>query len=284
LQTLTLKTEEALASDSWLTVGLETVQEFLKVDKLDIDEADLVRAVIRWGKFQLQSEGGDPEKLRAKFLPALQLIRFSGMRNEDVVNICSEELAAVLTAEEKINIFKSCLLKNDKRVARSKKIEIPAIVVPDRLVHLVKLPYKKYKKMGNYENKPFSYRMEFRADQYSKLVGVIMAKTGTSVKRTTFFFTIFKSKSGTLLACGDSDTFLDHSTYRCLKASPEVFLRPGCYISIQFTFPLISRRSGLITGKQQFALTELDASNGKTSVTLTGGMPVLFLLDSLVFD
>jgi hypothetical protein len=39
--------------------GLKTVPEFLKLNDLDINEVDLVKAVVRWGEFQLKK---DPEQ------------------------------------------------------------------------------------------------------------------------------------------------------------------------------------------------------------------------------
>jgi hypothetical protein len=124
--------------------------------------------------------------------------------------------------------------------------------------------------------------IEFRVDQWAKLVGLDVA-AGTA-KSGKFFFTVFSSKPGNFKACGDSDTILEHSTGQCLRVSPEIWLRPGCYFSIQFTFPLISNRSGLPRENYHHALRELTSTNGCPKVTLTGGMDVLFPIRSLVFD
>lgn len=290
MQKITKATKEALQSDRWLNVALETVQELLKLNHLDIDEVDLVRALIRWGKFQVQKDGEDPEeaeKLRVKILPALKLIRLVGMCNEDVVKVCTEELGSVLSADEKLQIMQSCLLKNKKLLplnlsenpARSK--EVPVAL---RLVHMIKLPYKKYKQIGNYENKPFSFRMEFCVDQDMILVGLNL-KAGTD-KSAQFFFTVFESNSGKLLACGDCDTFLDHNSGRCFKVSPEIMLQSLSSISIQFTFPLRRYQPGLpgIKGSYHFAPRKLTSTLSSTTITLTSGMPLFFQLKSLVFD
>jgi BTB And C-terminal Kelch len=93
LQTITERTTEALASQGWLNVGLKTVQEFLKMDDLDIDEVDLVRELVKWGENQMQKNPEQAENLRAKILPALHLIRFVGMSQEEVAKVCMEELA-----------------------------------------------------------------------------------------------------------------------------------------------------------------------------------------------
>ena len=78
------------------------------MDCLDINEADLVRALIRWGKFQTgHSEDDAVENLRNKILPGLQKIRFGSFTQLEVAQLCEEELGEVLTAEEKYSILKS---------------------------------------------------------------------------------------------------------------------------------------------------------------------------------
>ena len=84
MQIITEKTTEALASQGWLNVGLKTVEEFLKMDNMDIDEVDLVRVLVKWGENQVQKTPEQSGNLRAKILPALPLIRFVGMSQEDV--------------------------------------------------------------------------------------------------------------------------------------------------------------------------------------------------------
>jgi len=260
------------------------------VDNLNIDEMDLVKSVVKWGEFQLKKVPKQSAKLRDKILPVLPLIRFVGMSQEDVAKVCVQELAQVLTADEKLQIMQSSLLKDEellpptftKSPARRKRIETPEIPeIPRRQVHLVHLPYKKYKQIGNYEQRAFCFRMEFWVDQWATLVGLNLA-SGTA-KSGTFFFTVFRSNSGKALAHGDSETILDHiSTGHCLKVTPEIVLHPLSYISIQFTFPLIGNRSGLLSN--HFALQELTSSHGSPKVTLIAGMDVLFPIRSLVFD
>jgi len=103
-----METKQALASQDWLNISSESILEFLKMDCLDINEADLVRALIRWGKFQTQQSGDDAvENLRNKILPGLQKIRFGSFTQLEVAQLCEEELGEVLTAEEKYSILKS---------------------------------------------------------------------------------------------------------------------------------------------------------------------------------
>jgi hypothetical protein len=124
---------ETLSSVCWLYVSLKTVKEFLKLDNLNIDEVDLVRALIRWGAYQMLKNPKQSENLRDRILPALPLIRFVSMSHEDVAKVCMDELGAVLSAEEKLQIMHSTLLRDEKllplnftnRPARRKQIQIP---------------------------------------------------------------------------------------------------------------------------------------------------------------
>jgi hypothetical protein len=174
-QPITTETTEALASKGWLNVDLKTVQEFLKLDNLDIDEVDLVRALVRWGEHQVKT---DPSPLLAwlkdKILPALPLIRFFGMSYKDVMKVCVGELKAVLSAEEKLRIMQSIMQKDVKLLplnlttsrARRKKIKTPEIpAIPLRRLHMATLPYAERNGQGNYKKKPFTCIMEFKVDR-----------------------------------------------------------------------------------------------------------------------
>jgi hypothetical protein len=68
----------------------------------------LVRALIRWGKYQVQMDDEDPtddQKLRRKILPALKLIKFAAMTHKEFAHLCLEELGAVMNLEEKYSIM-----------------------------------------------------------------------------------------------------------------------------------------------------------------------------------
>jgi hypothetical protein len=266
------------------------VQEFLKVDNLDIDEVDLVRALVKWGENQVKKDPSPFVWLRDKILPALPLIRFVGMSSKDLMQVCVGELKAVLTAAEKLQIMQRILLKDLKMLplnlttslARSKKIKIPEI--PLRQLHVVTLPYAERTASGNYKKNPFTCVMEFKVGQSAKLVGLNLAEaTVESSRFKSFFFTVFKKTPGRILACGDSETILNHSTGKCLKVSPEICLQPGCNISIQFTFPKLSSQSTLLQSSH-FALQALTLTDGWPKVSLTGNMDVLLPITSLVFD
>jgi hypothetical protein len=76
---------------------------------LNISEADLVRALMKWGKFQLQKPNSKKlgESLRSKILPGLQQIRFNKLTQKEVAYLFLEELGGVLTGDEKCAIFMS---------------------------------------------------------------------------------------------------------------------------------------------------------------------------------
>jgi len=105
---LACETAAALGSEAWLSVSLITVEQFLRMDCLDVGEAALVRALLRWGKFQLQKDGDDPndgQKLRTKILPGLHLIRFAAMSPVEFIQLCSDGLGDVLIGDEKFSII-----------------------------------------------------------------------------------------------------------------------------------------------------------------------------------
>lgn len=102
-----MDTSEALESDAWLNISSDSVQEFLKFECLNVVEADLLTALIKWGKFQLQQDGDDMKSLREKILPGLQKIIFESLTHEEFTQLCQKELGAVLSGDEKCSIFMS---------------------------------------------------------------------------------------------------------------------------------------------------------------------------------
>jgi hypothetical protein len=90
------------------SVGSKTVQAFLRMNCLGIEEADLVRALLRWARFQLQKDGDNPndcQKLRDKILPGLHLIRFSAVSHVQFTRVCLDGLEEVLSGDEKHSIM-----------------------------------------------------------------------------------------------------------------------------------------------------------------------------------
>jgi hypothetical protein len=109
-----METKEALDSSDWLNISGESILEFLDMECLIIKEADLVRALIRWGKFQLEQQHRDnvEENLRSKILPGLRKIRFDSINHQEFAQLCTEEFGEVLTGDEKCSVFVAIIKGN----------------------------------------------------------------------------------------------------------------------------------------------------------------------------
>jgi len=102
------ETADAVASEQWLHISFECVREFLQMDCLCLRESDVVRALIRWGKYQVQMDEEDPtdgQKLRSKIFPALKLIKFASLTHKEFAHLCLEELGVVMNLEEKYSVM-----------------------------------------------------------------------------------------------------------------------------------------------------------------------------------
>jgi BTB And C-terminal Kelch len=86
---------EALNSEQWTKMSFESVKEVLGMEFLNCDEAELVRAVVRWG-------GGE---CPAKIVACLELIRFAGISATQFADLSRRELQSILTLEEKHSIL-----------------------------------------------------------------------------------------------------------------------------------------------------------------------------------
>ena len=125
---MSTETPEAVCSETWLSVSFKTLEAFLRMNCLGIEEAELVGALIRWGKFQLQKDGDDPndgQKLRIKIMPGLHLIRFSAVSHVEFVQLCLDGLEEVLSGDEKHSIMMFIVTKDWK--------QMPAQITPTKL-------------------------------------------------------------------------------------------------------------------------------------------------------
>jgi hypothetical protein len=111
---LELETKEALDSRAWLNMSSNSILEFLDMECLNINEADLLKALMRWGSFQIQKQDRDnlDENLRTKILPGMRKIRFGSLTQQEIVQLCQEELGKVLSADEKCSICMSVMSGN----------------------------------------------------------------------------------------------------------------------------------------------------------------------------
>jgi hypothetical protein len=170
-QILQLNTATALDSDSWLGISLESLLEFLRMNNIDaVEEADLVKALIRWGKFQVKLDGDqlDGKNLRSKILPGLHLIRFSALTSKQFANLCFEELGLVLSADERHSILMSIVTENSLLMP-------PAVVVNNNPARkrkasiVLKLQIEKSKYL--HKNGPFSSKLLFQLKKKATLAG-----------------------------------------------------------------------------------------------------------------
>jgi hypothetical protein len=111
-----------------------------------VEEIDLVRALIRWGKFQVSKDGDeyDGEKLRSKILHCLKLIRFAALSHKEFASLCLEELGVVLSAEEKHSIMMA-IITEDLRLMPS-NFDIYNNQAKKQKPHiLIKIPFEESK-------------------------------------------------------------------------------------------------------------------------------------------
>jgi hypothetical protein len=100
-----------LLSEHWLNLRLDSVLDFLGSGSAkNVVEEQLAASVVEWGKFQVEADGGDPQNgpsLRAKILPAINLIKFTEVPPKNFAKLCQRELGSALSVSEKLAIFKS---------------------------------------------------------------------------------------------------------------------------------------------------------------------------------
>jgi hypothetical protein len=124
IQILKYKTKEAIDSDEWLKISPVIMLEFLKMEFLSISETDLVRALIRWGKYQLQQQNPPEETLRDKILPGIREINFRSMHPNGFAKLCTEEFGELLSEDEKSSIVHAFITDN--------WLMVPTDIVPSK--------------------------------------------------------------------------------------------------------------------------------------------------------
>jgi hypothetical protein len=136
-----METKEALASQDWLNISSESILEFLNMECLNIGEADLLRALIRWGIFQLQQQDKGGENLRIKILPGLRRIRFDCLNQYEFIGLCKEELEEVLTTAEKWSIVKS-IITGDWKIMPTDIVSHSELISRHVPYTFISLPYE----------------------------------------------------------------------------------------------------------------------------------------------
>jgi BTB And C-terminal Kelch len=198
--------KEALESQDWLHVSFESILEFLDMECLNIDEADLVRALIRWGKFQTQQSGDDAvENLRNKILPGLQKIRFSSFTQLEVTQLCEEELKEVLTGDEKCSILLA-IIKGDWELMPNDIVSSIKLSPRNEPYIFYSLPYaadtnQNHRLTCFHEDALKCFR--FKVDKEAAIVGIKLNLTAPFHKLITF--SLRENDSDALKATGSSN-------------------------------------------------------------------------------
>ena len=97
-----------LKSDAWLVAPEAVVQKVLQLDKLDMSETQVLEALLKWGRAQVDAEGHDPTdgtSLRKEVESSLKCIRFNQFTQKQFAEACRDDLGLVLSADEKFQII-----------------------------------------------------------------------------------------------------------------------------------------------------------------------------------
>ncbi|XP_059486947.1 BTB/POZ domain-containing protein 3-like [Neocloeon triangulifer] len=117
LQIVASKTSAVLKSNAWLKSSASTVLEIFQMDHLNVKyEMELFEALYLWGSAGGMKENGiEAEEIKAKTVKdALQLIRFMTMDVVEFGELCKSEGAKMLTEDEKVKVFMSISLADQK--------------------------------------------------------------------------------------------------------------------------------------------------------------------------
>jgi hypothetical protein len=234
---LELETKEALDSQDWLNISAESMLEFLDMECLNSNEADLVRALIRWGKFQLEQQDRDnvDENLQSKILPGLRKIRFDSLNHEEIVKLYQEELGKVLTGDEKSSILMSIISGNWELMPKD---VVPSIKLAPRHepYTFFSLPYaashyrNQLKCGNNFGNKCLIFKVGKKAD----IFGIKLNLTAPYHKLITF--SLREDNSDALMATGSvNKTSLHRGEVFCPFNTMQTLVADSCY-RVEFQF------------------------------------------------
>jgi len=182
-------TKEALDSRAWLNISSNSILEFLAMDCLiNIKETDLLKALIRWGNFQMQQNNDDADaNLRSKILPGLRKIRFGSLTQEELVELFQEDLGKVLTGDEKSSILMSFISGNWELMPCG-VVSSTKLTPRHEPYTFFSLPYAadQNKNETSCGNKFGDKCFQFRVDKNADIVGVKLNLTAPYHKLITF--------------------------------------------------------------------------------------------------
>jgi len=104
-QQISGNTEEVLASDCWLSASLDGVQHVLQMDGLSVSDFELAKALLAWGKFQVQNIEVGREDLQKALGPSSDLFKKFDLTPRNFAQLCQMGLDQVLSDKEKYEIF-----------------------------------------------------------------------------------------------------------------------------------------------------------------------------------
>jgi hypothetical protein len=209
------------------------VEAFLRIDCLDVGESALVRALIRWGKFQLQKDGDDPndgQKLRIKILPGLHLIRFSAVSHIEFAQLCLEGLDEVLSRDEELSIMKFIATEDWKQMPPQ---ITPAQLAPRRTPHLAFL--LKPNPLSHSEYGPSCNQFTFQLDKTATLVGLAVKGSHSFLKNLSISLAAAKTSDGRQLLLVQSRGDFSREGNEFFRVTPNVDLYPNTLYILTFS-------------------------------------------------
>jgi hypothetical protein len=211
------------------------------MDCLNLEEPDLVRALIRWGKHQVQMDGDDStdgQKLRSKILPALQFIRFAALSHNDFAHLCLKELGTVLHLEEKYSILMA--------LATGEWNLVPTeVVTPESITIPRKMPFTvfqlEFSQLDSFYNSSFPSRLSsnllFKLDKNADFVGLKVNSSQPGYKAISC--ELFAAGVVIGKCCTSRDKF-DFEGEEFLQITPKCTLEAGTQYNLTFNLSCIS--------------------------------------------
>jgi hypothetical protein len=222
-------TSDALNSSGWLDIRVESITEFLQIECLNVMEVDLIRALIRWGKYQMQQDLDEGGNLRSKILPGMQQIRFDSLTHEEFVEMCQEYLDEVLTDGEQSSIFKSITSKD---IWKPTEVS-PAKLAPRHGPYIFCNVESKRDYQRDNRHETFSLLLLFQVDSLAEFAGINF-KSSSSGQITNFDLCM---GSKTRIAGGSSTlTTTSRGKDEFCKSTPMCTLVAGITYTLKFTF------------------------------------------------
>jgi hypothetical protein len=263
-----------LESDGWLEAPEAVVQQVLQLDRLDVSELQVVGALLRWGRAQVEADGHAPTKgtrLRKKLDSCLKCIRFAQFSNSQFTEVCRGDLGWVLSGEEKFQIL-NC-------ISHKKWTTMPAVLAPpvplqprarpSVSVRLTFLGCGTAKKVAREEK--MSSCFSLKVDRKCRFVGLkfILAEHSAPVKAKMQPKSIkVTEKNFPIYVLGQS--YCDSSTGDLMLHKECTFLA-GVKYTVQFTFPSIPLEASYKTYIfGHGASNKKSFTNGKLTATVYG--------------